>query len=188
MNIIAIIIYAVLMPIALRYFFAKAREAKTEASQRMTDRRFIIRLPMNYFTLGIAGTILFASIMLVLTLSPNETSETSKPVAMIIFYAVFGGLVWLCVFLTMKTVRSKVYVDDERITVYSVLGKPYSFTFKEISSVLREEKYNRLKSELIEIKTTMGKVFVVDSAYVSYERFLRRIKSEVKGELTEGFE
>ena len=46
-NIIATMICVVLATIALRYFFAKARESKAEASRMMTDEHFIVKLPIN---------------------------------------------------------------------------------------------------------------------------------------------
>ena len=188
MNVITIIIYVVLMPITLRYFFAKAREARIEASQAMSDEHFIIRLPMNFFVLGVVGIIFFGTIMFGFTLFHSESPDSSNPATMIVFYAVFGGFTWACVFLALRTAKFKVMVDSDTITVHSMFIKPYSFTFSEIISVYREEKFNRVKSELLEIKTITGKKFVVESAEISYERFLRRIRAEVKTEFFDGFE
>jgi hypothetical protein len=188
MNIIAIIIYAILMPITIRYFFVKARESKAEAGQPMSDEDFIIRLPMNFFAIGVAGTILFGTIMLGFTLFPNEPPDESELTGMILFYIVFGGFLWLCVFLALKTVKFKVVVKGDKITVYSMLIKPYSFMFSEIVSVFREVKYNQLKSERMVIETITGKTLIVESAEISYERFLRRVKSDVRSEFLEGFD
>ena len=172
----------------MRYFFVKAQESKAEANQTMSDEYFIIKLPMNFFVPGVAGIIVFATIMLGFTLFPNETSDGSRLTVMILFYCVCGGFTWLCLFLALKTVKFKVVVKGDEIIVYSVFSKPYSFIFGEIVSVLREVKNNQLKSERMVIETITGKTFVVESAEISYERFLRKIKSEVKSELLEGFD
>jgi len=137
---------------------------------------------------GVVGIILFATIMLGFTLFPNEASGGSDLPIMIIFYAFFGGFILFFFYLALRTVKFKVVVDGDKITVYPMFFKPYSLTFNEISSVVREESFNRLKSELLEIKTTTGKLFVVDSAYISYERFSHRIRSEVKSEFLDGFD
>lgn len=188
MSTIAIIIYAALMPIALRYFFVKARESKVEETQTMSDENFIVKLPRSFLALGVAGTILFGTIMLGFTLFSNEPLDGSKFPVMIIFYAVFGGFIWLCIFLALKTVKFKVVVKGDKITVYSVLSEPYSFMFTEIVSVFREANNNQLKSERMVLEIATGKTLVVESAEISYERLLRRIKSEVKNKLLEGFD
>lgn len=188
MNIVAIIVYAVLMPLALRYFFKKARESRAEASQKMSDNQFIVKLPMNYFVVGLVVAVIFGTSLLVFSLSINKFPDGSELAVNIVFYSVLGGFTWLGIFLALKAIKHRVIVNGDRITVYSVLAKPYSFTFDEIISVFRELSYNRLKSERITIKIITGKVFAVENAEISYERLLQKIMLKVKGDYLEGFD
>jgi len=131
--------------------------------------------------------MILATIILVLTfLSNNSLSIVSNP-ANIIFYIIFGGFICLGIYLVVKTARFKVVVKSEKITVCPMIGRRYAFTFNEIASVLRQVKRNRLKSERMVVKTIAGKKFVVESIEISYERFLRRIETEVNGKFREGF-
>jgi len=107
-----------------------------------------------------------------------------------IIYAIFTPLV-LRVFFTelkkSKMAANKTMSDDE-ITVHSFFSQSYTFTFGEIVSVLRQVKRNQLRSERMVIKTATAKKLIVESSEISYERFLQRIRAEVKRELLVGFE
>lgn len=106
----------------------------------------------------------------------------------IIFYVVFGLFLWLGMYLVLKTLCFRVIVKNETITAVPLFRKPFTFTFDEITSVVRQVKENRTKSERMVIRTKSGKKLIVESAEISYIRFMNRIKSEVNAEYLHGFE
>ena len=91
-------------------------------------------------------------------------------------------------YLILKTLNFKVIVKGENITVFSTFRKPYSFTFNEIVSAVRQVKKNQVKSERIVIRTVDGRKLIVESVEISYERFAKRIQAEVRSEYLVGFE
>ena len=104
-----------------------------------------------------------------------------------IFYVVFGLFLWLGTYLIVKTLNFKVIVKEKKITVFSAFRKPYSFTFGEIVSAVRQIK-NQMKSERIVVKTVSGKRLIVESSEISYKRFAKKVQLEVRREYLVGFE
>lgn len=105
-----------------------------------------------------------------------------------IFYVVFGLFLWLGTYLIVKTLNFKVIVKEKKITVFSAFRKPYSFTFGEIVSAVRQTKKNQMKSERIVVKTVSGKRLIVESSEISYKRFAKKVQLEVRREYLVGFE
>ena len=81
----------------------------------------------------------------------------------------------------------KEIVKNEKITVYSILKKPYSFTFNEVNLVVRQVKKNKEKSERIVIKTTLGRKLIVESGEIAYKMFAKKVESEVEKKYLFGF-
>ena len=97
------------------------------------------------------------------------------------FYVIFGLAVVLSAYLIVKTLRFRVVVKNEKITVTPLLSKTYTFTFSDIETVQRQVK-NRYKgkAERIIIRTKQGKRIVVDSSYVSYGKLVERVIDSVE--------
>jgi hypothetical protein len=91
------------------------------------------------------------------------------------------------IYLIIKTLTFKVIVEGNKLTVFSAFRKPYSFTFSEIVSAVRQVKNNQKKSERIVIKTSGGKRVIVENAEINYKRFAKRIQTEVNKERLDGF-
>ena len=147
----------------------------------MSDRHFVVMLPRAVLAVGIANDFICTVAILGFTFFSEELPS-------MIFYVVFGMFLWIGTYLILKTLRFKVVVKDEEITVYFIMIKPYTFSFNEIVSVVRQIKENQIKSERVVVKTISGKKLIVESSEISYERFLQRIESEVKREYLSGFE
>ena len=187
-SIIGTIIYAIFTPLVLRFFFSELKKSKIAANNTMSDEKFIVMLPKIILLLGVGSIILFASIILVFIFLSNSSLNAPNNPGNIFIYIVFGVFICLGGYLTLKTAKFKVIVQDNEITVHSVLFRPYTFTFDEIVSVKRQVSKNKIKSESMLIKTKLGKKLNVESAEISYDRFLRRITAEVNSELLVGFE
>lgn len=176
----SVILLAIFIPICVTAVFSFMQKSGSKSTQKMSDEYFVIKLPNAILTLGIVVIVLITIVILGFTFFSQELPH-------IIFYIVFGVFLWLSMYLILKTLRFKVVVQNEKITVYSIFAKPYSFTFSEIVSVVRQVKNNQIQSESMVIKTSSGKKLTVESAEMEYKRFLKKIQSEVKREYLFGF-
>lgn len=178
---IGIILSAFFVPACVMSVFSAIQTSHRKTSKTMSDKHFVIMLPKTVLVIGIVGDLMFAGIVLGFTLFSGELPH-------IVFYIVFGLFFWFGTYLVLKTLKFRVIVKGEKITVCSVFIKPYTFTFSEIVSAVRQVKRNQVKSERIVVKTVSGRRLVVESTEISYKRFLQRVKSEVKSEHLFGFE
>ena len=149
-------------------------------SKKTSSENFSIFIPSTVLVIGIIDILVFLALLLGFTVLSNERPH-------LIFYVFCGLGIWLGTYLCIKTLTFKVVVKDEIITVFTAFRKPYSFTFGEIVSAVRQVKKNQLKSERIVIKTTNKMRLIVESGEVSYKRFAKKIQSKVKKEYLTGF-
>lgn len=178
---IGIILSAIFIPASVMTLFSVLQKSNVKTSKTMTDKQFVVMIPIFVLIIGITCDLMSVMILLGFTLFSQKFPH-------IIFYIVFGLFLWLGTYLVLKTLKFRVIVKDKEITVCSIFAKPYTFTFNEIISVQLQVKKNQVKSERIVIKTVFGKRLIVESTEISYKRFLQRIKSEVKSEYLVGFE
>lgn len=146
----------------------------------MSDENFTVMIPDIVLIIGVLDVIVDSTLLLCFTFLSEEIPH-------IIFYVFFGLFLSLGMYLIIKTLTFKVVVKGKKITVYSPFRKVYSFTFDEITSAVRQVKKNQLKSERIVIKNKAGKRLIVESAEISYKRFVKKIQLEVKNEYLVGF-
>lgn len=147
----------------------------------MSDYNFSVTIPNTVLIIGIMDAAMSVTVLLCFTLFSSKLPH-------LIFYIFFGLFFWLGIYLIIKTLNFKVIVKGDTITVFSTLKKTFSFTFSEIISAVRQTKNNKIKSERIVIKTISNKKLIVESSEISYKRFAKRIKLEVKSEYLIGFE
>ena len=178
---IGVILSAILVPLGLILFFSALRKSSSKASEKASDENFVVMLPHAVLMLGIFFDLILAVPIIGVTFFSEELPH-------IIFFIVFGSGIFLGTYLALKALRFKVIVKGKEITVHNIFGEHYTFMFSEIILVVRRVKKNRVKSERMVIKTKSGKKLIVESAEIAYDRFLKRIKSEVKGEYLFGFD
>ena len=178
---IGVILSAIFLPACVMLVYSAIRRTDCNVSKAMTNERFTVSIPRIVLIIGMACALMSTVVILGFTFLSAELPH-------IIFYIVFGLFLWLGMYLVLKTLRFRVVVKGEIITVYSILSKPFTFEFCEIISAVRQVKKNQVKSERIVVKTTSGKKLIVESSEISYERFLQKIKLEVKSECLSGFE
>ena len=140
-------------------------------------KNFTVRAPQVAMMVGILGVMVFGFLIVLSPFMwPNESAKNR-----IVFYVIFGLAVALSAYLIVKTLRFRVVVKNEKITVTPLLSKTYTFTFSDIETVQRQVK-NRYKgkAERIIIRTKQGKRIVVDSSYVSYGKLVERVIDSVE--------
>ena len=102
-------------------------------------------------------------------------------------YVTIGAFRWLGLYLALKALCFKAVVKREGIRVYSIITRPYAFSFRDIVSAVRQVKNNRVQSERILLKTAAGQKLIVERAEEGYERFRDLIAAKVDAGLRKGF-
>lgn len=182
-SILFTIIISALLPACITFVFTimQIQRAKGDSREKVSDDNFTVMLPSMFMAVGAMGIIAALAVMLGFTFFSDEIPHP-------VFYVVFGLLLWLGIYLVVKTLTFRVIVKGKEITVFSALRKPYSFTFDDVVSAVRQVKKNRVESERIVIRTVSGRRLIVESAEISYKRFAKRIQLEVDKERLTGFE
>lgn len=179
--VVGIILLAIFLPVCIALTFAVIQNAGTKISSTMSAENFTVMIPGIVVIIGAMCILMSVVVLLGFTLLSEERPH-------FIFYVVFGLFIWLGTYLIVKTLTFRVVVKYKKITVFSAFRKPYSFTFSEIVSAVRQVKKNQIKSERIVIKTVFGRRLIVESSEISYKRFVKKIMLEVRKEQLVGFE
>ncbi len=141
---------------------------KKKHSKRMTDDKFVVSPPLIASTIGILLMIVLTVVILIQTFLQEEIPHYS-------FYIIFSLFEWMAVCLIVMP-YFKVVVKGNEITVYPIIRKSYSCTFDDIVSVKRygnPEVSNA--GERLVIKISSGKKFAIESPYISYNRFEKKL-------------
>ncbi len=178
---IGIILSAIFVPACVMLIFSVIQKAGTKKSKTMSDENFTVMIPSIVLIIGTMGALMSTVVLLCFTFLSDELPH-------FIFYVTFGLFFWIGMYLILKTLTFKVIVKGEKITVFSAFKNPYTFTFSEIVSVVRQVKKNQAKSEKLVIKTADGKKLIVESLEISYKRFAKKVQLEVNNEYLVGFE
>ena len=177
---VSIILFAIFLPTALSLVFSAIRSQNIKTSKRMSADKFAVQLPNIVAYIGALDIIAAAIVIIGFTFFSEEIPH-------IIFYIVFGGMIWLGTFLILKTTMFKVVVNNDDITVYSICRKPYSFTFSDIIAVQRQVKERYTPAERIVVKTKSGRKVIVEHSEAGYKRFRDKILRHVDRSLITGF-
>lgn len=178
---IRMILLIIFLPAVVMLAFSLIKKSGDKVSNKMSDKNFTVMLSDMVLWVGVFACLTASVVLLVFSFFSEELPHW-------IFYVTFGGFFWSGMYLILKTLNFKVIVKGENITVFSTFRKPYSFTFNEIVSAVRQVKKNQVKSERIVIRTVDGRKLIVESVEISYERFAKRIQAEVRSEYLVGFE
>lgn len=177
---IGIILSAIFVPSCVMLIFSIIQKTRDKTSKTTSDKNFIVMIPRVVLIIGAMCALMSIAVLLCFTFFSAELPH-------FIFYITFGLFFWLGIYLILKTLTFKVIVRENKITVFSAFKKPYTFTFSEVVSAVRQVKKNQTKSERIVIRTVDSKKLIVESSEISYKRFSKRLQSEVKNEYLVGF-
>lgn len=185
MVIILAIIY---IPVCVFLLFGLISASKNKINKQSRKNSFTVYIPEFVAAIGVGGVVISTIVVIIQTFQTFLSAEQPPITAYIVFYGFFGGFIYLCAYLIVRTFKWKVVVSYDIITVYPLLYKPYSFTVNNIVSAKRQVKNNKVKSERIVIHTDAGKKLIVENAEVSYMRFLKMIKLNANPEVLKGFD
>lgn len=178
---IKIILSTIFVPACVVLIFSMMQKNGIRKSKTMTDENFTVMIPVTVLIIGAMCSLMSILVLIGFTFFSNEHPH-------FIFYMTFVLFFVVGIYLILKTIIFKIVVQGEKITVFSVFKAPYTFTFSEIVSVVRQVKKSQTKSERLIIKTADNKKLTIESSDVSYKRFVRKIQLAVRDEYLIGFE
>lgn len=177
---IGIMLSAVFIPAVVALVFSLSKQSEIKKSKRMTDNKFVIMMPNILLIVGAVDAFLVSLIVLGGTFFSEEIPHP-------LLYILGGMFIWTGMYMVIKTILYKVVVEGNKITVYPLFRKSYTFYFSDIVSAVRKVHNNNMQSESILVKTADGKRLNVEDLEVSYKRFSKRIQEEVNSEYLKGF-
>ena len=139
---------------------------KNSNNRKYDKYEFVVRIPTMVSLIGVI--IFFSSIITMICFS-----IFSYPKPHIIFYIVFSFFMCLGLYLFMKTMIFRVFVNDINIKVQPLFSKEYSCTFMDINSVKKQTKKNG--AERIIIKFKSKKKLIIENSEYCYREFIEKI-------------
>lgn len=176
-----IILSAIFIPVCIVALFSILDSSNKPVSKVQEKDTYVVQIPRIVLIIGAIYTAMSVIIILSFTFLSSERPP-------IVFYILFGGGVWIGSYLVLKTNKRKIIIKKEKITVYPLFSRPYTFDIEEVVFVQRQVKNNRQKSERIVIYTSGGKKLIVESLETSYFCFSELIKNGARPEALHGFE
>ena len=128
---IGMILLIIFLPAVVMLAFSLIKKSGDKVSNKMSDKNFTVMLSDMVLWVGVFACLTASVVLLVFSFFSEELPHW-------IFYVTFGGFFWSGMYLILKTLNFKVIVKGENITVFSTFRKPYSFTFNEIVSAVRQ--------------------------------------------------
>lgn len=164
----------------IKVIFDWLRSKNKKKGTRFTDRKFVVSLPKTISYLGFLNLVPSIAIMVACVLDNTANNHLAG-------ICVIGVYILFAIYLIILPISKRVYINETKITVRSAFRKSYSFQFSDIATAECQLKNNRVKSERIVIVTTTGKRIIIENAYISYNRFLKRVMEEVPSDRLTGF-
>lgn len=153
-------------------------------SRRNNKTKIVVYQSETYAHVLLASSVFFLIFMLMAPLmwkdeAPNPIENKSD----VIFYLVFGGFVLIGLIASIKVLRFKLIFQTNKkiITVHPVILKQFSFNVDDICCIKKQTKHRYQMPDaeriVIKIKTKPSKRVIIDSSYVSYQKFVEKLVS-----------
>lgn len=181
-----VILLCIFVPacLALLFYAIIYISAHRVSSQKVEKGIFTVSIPNLYAVVGGVTAMIFGIFILFSPIIwPNE------PNSFIIFYVVFGAFFWLGIYLVIKTIRFRIVMEESKITAYPLFARAYTFTFEDISTVVRQtKKTHKGQAERIIIRTIQGRKIIVENSFTAYFKLVDKIQENVDASKRMGFE
>ena len=133
---------------------------------------------------AVLGTV-FAAAVSLLGVYAALTASGAKS-EMLIIYLICGGGQWLGIYAAALTIRWRIVVKGNDLTVYPLFSKIYQINLRDVISAKRQVKDNQTRSERIVLRTSRHRV-VIDKSMIAYNLFKAHLESELPQSIREGF-
>lgn len=183
--ILSIIIAAIFVLACVTLLFHIMHATTQNASgSKVYKGKFTVCIPNLYAVVGVITMLVFGLFIIFSHfIWPNENRYS-----MIIFYVIFGAFFLLGIYLVIKTIRFRIMVEKDKITVYPLFSRTYMFTFDDINTVVRQTKrQHKGHGERIIIRTKQGKKIIVENSFVAYFKLIDEIQVHVESSRLVGF-
>lgn len=153
--------------------------------KKVAKDQFTVCVPNIYAVIGAITAIVFG----VFILSSPIIWSNESGYSMIAFYVIFGVFFWLGIYLIIKTMRFRIVVEKNKITVYPLFSRAYTVTFEDINTVVRQtKKQHKGLAERIVISTKQGNKIIAEHTFVAYFKLVDKIQNCVDSSKLKGFE
>lgn len=140
-----------------------------KAPKGKSKHRYAVYLSQLVLMIGIVGVIFLGMFVF---LAPFIWGDVH-----FIFYIVFGSGIWAGIYMIIYQMRFCIVVEQEKITVYPLFRRSYSFTFHDVHTVKRQTKnLYKGQAERIVLRTEQGKKVIAESSFVNYFKFTEQIQ------------
>ena len=176
-----IVLLTMYLPACIVIILAVRQSKRIKVKKTMTQDYFTVMLPDVF--------IISATLLNILTVILTGGFMLSDPNSIDWISGIISGLLfWFGTYGIVLGKTFKVVVKNNEITVHKAFRKPYTFTFSDITSAVRQVKKDKIKSERIVIKTSFEKKLIVENLEISYEVFMKKIQEKVNKKYLSGFE
>lgn len=152
-----------------------AKQARKSESS-MNTRNFIITQHKFTMWLGIIVSVIFAAIITLMLIFPDDAIEAWLYVVSLVFLV--AGLL-----LAYYVIRWKITIEEDSIIVTPVFGKQIIINFREISKatyeVVEASNSEKVYSESVIVYDANGKkLFSIELICIGFSTFLKRLNEE----------
>ena len=120
-----IILSAIFIPVCIVALFSILDSSNKPVSKVQEKDTYVVQIPRIVLIIGAIYTAMSVIIILSFTFLSSERPP-------IVFYILFGGGVWIGSYLVLKTNKRKIIIKKEKITVYPLFSRPYTFDIEEV--------------------------------------------------------
>lgn len=182
----SIILSSIFVPACVTLLFHIIHATTYKASSKKVAKdQFTVCVPNICAVIGALTAIVFG----VFILSSPIIWSNESGYSMIAFYVIFGVFFWLGIYLIIKTIRFRIVVEKNKITVYPLFSRAYTVTFEDINTVIRQtKKQHKGLAERIVISTKQGKKIIAEHTFVAYFKLVDKIQNCVDSSKLKGFE
>lgn len=178
---LGIVYLAIFLPACVAILVNVILANTDKAPKRRSKRRYAVYISQLVLMIGIIGVIFLGMFVF---LAPFIWDDVH-----FIFYIVFGSGIWAGIYMIIYQMRFCIVVEQEKITVYPLFRRSYSFTFHDVYTVKRQTKnLYKGQTERIVLRTEQGKKVIVESSFVNYFKFTEQIQNCVDASKLSGFD
>ena len=176
-----IVLLTMYLPACILITLSLIQSKRIKVNKTMTQDCFTVMFSNTFTMIGIVLNVLAFIVLVYFTLFDSDSTDWISDI-------IFGLSFWLGTYIIILCKTFKVVVKNNEITVHKTFRKPYTITFSDITSAVREVSKDRLKTEEIMIKTSTGKRFTIVDLEISFEKFKKKIQEKVNKKYISGFE
>ncbi|MCL2120638.1 MAG: hypothetical protein FWH28_00125 [Clostridiales bacterium] len=167
-----------LIPIVIFFFFSMMKNQSKKAQEGMSETSFKIQQPKYILWLGIACTLLFSAlfVLLFVTNAMSGYYEDYGLIGIAVTCLLCIGFISIGLALIYSFYQDKLIVSEDTLFCSQMFNKKQTLQFKDLSSVrLKQAGYGM---ESLTLFHKEKKIFRADSYCAGFQLLLERVQKE----------